>query len=66
MKKPNSLAKLINSGEGRNVFHANGYVTVIQIVLMVLMKTLRYIIAQHLNLVERISLLVLTDGVSTK
>lgn len=56
MKKLNIHVKLIKHGVEPNVFPRNGYVMVIQIVLMVLMKIQQFIIAQVLNHVVKINL----------
>lgn len=59
MKKQNIHVKLIKHGVELNVFPRNGFVMVIQIVLMVLMKIQQFIIAQVLNHVVKTNLLVL-------
>lgn len=59
MKKQNIHVKLIKHGVELNVFPRNGFVMVIQIVLMVLMKIQQSIIAQVLNHVVKTNLLVL-------
>lgn len=62
-KKLNLHVKRINHGDVHNVFPKNGFVMVIQIVLMVLMKIQHYIIVQHHNPAVKINLPVRIAGV---
>lgn len=54
MKKPNLPVWRTNPGVALNVYPRNGYVMVIQIVWMALMKMLPYTTVLHSNLVLKI------------
>lgn len=66
MKKQNSHVKPTKLGVGLSVYPKNGYVTEIQIVLMVPMRMPHYIIVPRPNLVVKVSSLVPMDVALTK
>lgn len=65
-KKPNLPVKRINPGDVPSAFQRNGFVMVIQIVLMVPMRIQHFIIVQHLNRAVKINLLVRIAGASIR
>lgn len=66
MTKLNSHAKRIKRGAGRSAFLENGSATVIQIVSMALMRTLRCTVVPHRRPAQKINLLVRMGAASTK
>jgi hypothetical protein len=66
MLKLNLLVNKTKHGDDHNAFQKNGFVMVIQIVLMVLMKTQHFIIVLHHNLAQMINSHVKMDDALTK